>query len=230
MNAETINNPVVVLISADGEWQTVVESLLPAERQPSPFGEYFWHMVGLDKFVIFQSGWGKIAAASSTQYIIDRFTPHLIINIGTCGGFSGKVKQGEILLVNKTVVYDIVEQMTDQDQALATYTTDIDLGWIKIPYPLSVVESILVSADQDIVPSSIPYLVEKFSAVAADWESGAIAWVASKNNVRCLILRVVSDVVSVDGSPAYHSYEYFLQATKTYLPSIIKSLPQWLRQ
>lgn len=229
MSAEANNHPVVVLISADGEWQAVIESLSPAEKYASPYGEYFWHTAGPNKFIMFQSGWGKIAAAASTQYIIDMFKPQIIINIGTCGGFFGKVKQGEILLVNKTVIYDIVEQMTEQDQALAAYTTAIDLEWIKKPYPLTVNKNILVSADQDIIPSSIPYLIEKFSAVAADWESGAIAWVAGKNQIRCLILRVVSDVVSPEGSPAYNSYEYFTQASKTYIPPIIESLPLWLQ-
>lgn len=229
MSAETNNQPVVVLISADGEWQATFESLSPTEKYASPYGEYFRHTAGPNKFIMFQSGWGKIAAAASTQYIIDMFKPQIIINIGTCGGFFGKVKQGEILLVNKTVIYDIVEQMTEQDQALAAYTTAIDLEWIKKPYPLTVNKNILVSADQDIIPSSIPYLIEKFSAVAADWESGAIAWVAGKNQIRCLILRVVSDVVSPKGSPAYNSFEYFTQASKTHIPPIIRSLPLWLR-
>lgn len=230
MSAEANNYPVVVLISADGEWQAVVESLTPTKMYTSPFGEYFWHSAGQDKIILFQSGWGKIAAAASTQYTIDKFKPQTIINVGTCGGFFGKVKQGELLLVNKTVVYDIVEQMTDQDQALAAYTTDIDLEWILKPYPLPVNVNILVSADQDIIPSFVPFLVKKFSAVAADWESGAIAWVAHKNKVRCLILRVVSDVVSPEGSPAYNSYDYFTQSSNTYIPPIIESLPQWLRK
>jgi nucleoside phosphorylase len=34
-------------------------------------------------------GWGKVAAAGSTQYAIDRWAPARLINLGTCGGFKG---------------------------------------------------------------------------------------------------------------------------------------------
>ena len=49
------------------------------------------------------------------QYVIDKYSPDLIVNLGTCGGFEGVVEQGEIILVDKTYVYDIVELMGDLD-------------------------------------------------------------------------------------------------------------------
>jgi len=51
----------------------------------------------------------------------------------------------------------------------------------------------------DIMAEDIAPLVEKYDAMAADWESGAIAWVAKKNNQRLLILRGVSDLVGGEG-------------------------------
>jgi len=223
------DKPVVVIISALGEWQAVTSFLSLHESFQSPFGAYFYHSIDCLPYIFFYGGWGKVAAAASTQYVIDRFAPNMVINIGTCGGFLDKTVKGQLLLVNKTVIHDIVEQMTDPEQAIADYSTDVDLSWLKKPYPLQVTESIIVSADQDILPASIPHLVSRYSAIAADWESGSIAWVAKKNNTRLLILRVVSDVVSRYGSPAYHAYDYFIQSANAYLPAIIKSLPGWLK-
>jgi adenosylhomocysteine nucleosidase len=102
-------------------------------------------------YLFFQGGWGKIAAAAWTQYVIDRWRPKLLVNLGTCGGFEGRIERGEILLVEKTIVYDITEQMGDAQQAIDHYSTEIDLTWLGEPYPLAVQRSLLVSGDRDLM-------------------------------------------------------------------------------
>jgi adenosylhomocysteine nucleosidase len=133
---------IVVIISANVEWQ-VVRTIFPdAAPHPSPFGQ--WFVVDLEsgerdeRVLLFHGGWGKISAAASTQYAIDRWAPELLINLGTCGGFEGEIEKGTIVLVERTVAYDIVDQMGDGDAAIAHYTTDIDLSWLEEPYPQSV--------------------------------------------------------------------------------------------
>ena len=76
--------------------------------------------------MLFHGGWGKIAAAASTQFIIDQFHPELLINLGTCGGFAGNVETGTIILVERTLVYDILEQMGDGAEAIRHYSTSLD--------------------------------------------------------------------------------------------------------
>ncbi len=68
----------------------------------------------------------------------------------------------------------------------------------------------------------------KYGAVAADWESGAIAWVAKRNGVRCLILRGVTDLVSAEGGEAYGNIELFHENTKSVMKTLIAQLPEWL--
>jgi nucleoside phosphorylase len=50
-----------------------------------------------------------------------------------------------------------------------------------------------VSADRDLIIGEVERLKTEYGAIAGDWESGAIAWVAARNRTRCLILRAVSD-------------------------------------
>jgi len=90
----------VVIVSCRFEWQATLALFPGVEIPSSPFG-----------------GWGKISAAASAQYVIDRWRPDLLINLGTCGGFRGETERGEILLVERTIVYDIVEQITDPEAA-----------------------------------------------------------------------------------------------------------------
>ena len=226
---------IVVLISANAEWRAIKEILDPSEITSTPLGESFdltldtWHAT------FFHGGWGKISAAATTQYVIDHFEPDLLVNLGTCGGFEGRVERGTIILAERTIVYDIIEQMSDPDEAIAHYSTELDLSWLNKDGrqttndgKSSVVRGLLVSADRDIVPGDIPMLVEKYGAVAADWESGAIAWVAKRNGVRCLILRGVTDLVSAGGGEAYGNIELFHENTRTVMKRLIEQLPDWL--
>ncbi len=239
---------IVVLISANSEWRAAKEILSPTDLRSTPMGETFNLKLGTWTMDLFHGGWGKISAAATAQYAIDHFHPDLLINLGTCGGFEGRIARGTVILVTKTIVYDIIEQMSDPDEAIERYSTAIDLSWLKddgrwtvdgeqnsnhgsrstVNGQSSVVHGLLVSADRDIVASDIPMLIEKYGAVAADWESGAIAWVAKKNNVRCLILRGVTDLVSPEGGEAYGNIELFHENTKTVMKQLIMQLPVWL--
>jgi adenosylhomocysteine nucleosidase len=230
----------VILISADIEWRAVWEFFPTARLHDSPFGEWFSsHRMddprkpsgqgSADELIFFQGGWGKISAAASTQYVIDRWHPNLLVNLGTCGGFAGLVERGEVLLVEKTLVYDLIEQMGDAQSAIDHYTTRLDLSWLIGETPISVRRSLLISGDRDLVAADIDYLHEKFGAIAGDWESGAIAWTASRNQTPVIILRTVTDLVSRQGGEAYGSLDFFNQAAGEAMNQLLKSLPDWLR-
>jgi adenosylhomocysteine nucleosidase len=223
----------VVIISANGEWKAVRAFFPACELQGSPFGEYF--SVCLDdsrvpeRIVIFRGGWGKIAAAASAQYAIDRWAPRLLVNLGTCGGIKDRIERGTIILAEKTLVHDIVELMGDQQASIQHYTTDIDLSWLEMPYPCPVMRAVLVSSDHDLLPAEIRGLVDNHGAIAADWESGAIAWVAKRNNTRCLILRGVSDVVSEEGGEAYGGNAHVWQeGTNEVMATLLSDLTAWM--
>jgi len=221
---------IVVLISANVEWQVIGELIPDVDIQESPLGECFTLSDSLYPYpiIFFHGGWGKIAAAASTQYVIDRWGPDLLINLGTCGGFAGEIEQGEIILVERTVVYDIIEQMGDFDEHIAHYSTELDLSWLGDDYPHDVRRTLLVSGDRDLLVDDIPHLKSKYGAVAGDWESGAIAWVAQRNGVRCLILRGVTDLVGDGGSLAYGDIEYFREGTRGVMLRLVEMLPDWI--
>ena len=67
--------------------------------------------------------------------MIDHFKPDLLINLGTCGGFAGRIETGTIILVERTLVYDIIEQMGDGAEAIDYYASDLDLSWLPVNLP-----------------------------------------------------------------------------------------------
>ncbi len=111
---------IVVLISADEEWRTVKQLTEPLESMRlSPFGEWFpynFDVQGRQVAVVFlQTGCGKIPAAAATQFALNKWNPQLIINLGTCGGFKGKVKRsyaaGGVTGYRGKAINDLVKKM-----------------------------------------------------------------------------------------------------------------------
>lgn len=223
----------VILISANAEWR-VIKELFPNENYlKSPWGEYFHKVETIDSkqidLVYFHGGWGKIAAAGSAQYVIDEFNPEYIINIGTCGGFNGKIEKFATVLCTRTIVYDIIEAMGDSKEAIEDYTTKIDLNWLNKNYPVPVIDTLLVSADRDLVVDEIEFLNEEYGAIAGDWETGGIAYVCHRNNTKLLILRSVTDLVNTYEGEAYGNFELFEQNTKTVMTKLVDELPLWIQ-
>src|SRR5579863_4951806 len=58
-----------VLISANAEWRAVKPLFAVAQIETSPYGEYFFADIGGERVLFFHGGWGKVAAAGSTQYV-----------------------------------------------------------------------------------------------------------------------------------------------------------------
>jgi adenosylhomocysteine nucleosidase len=66
--------------------------------------------------------------------------------------------------------------------------------------------------------------VRRFDAVAGDWESGAIAYVASRRKTRVLIIKAVSDLVSVHGGEAIGQLPRFQNEPATIMRSLLDDL------
>ncbi len=207
--------PVLVLISANGEWQIVLSLLNPPRLlRKLPWGIAFF--IRLKKKASFSSiaAGGKTRSAAATQYLIDKYSPALLINAGTCGGLEGLVNVGEVLLAESTVMYDILERMSDPDEAIDFYRATLDLNWLPEDLPENTYVARIGSADQDIDHKNFYLLRDNFGVAAADWESAPIAWVAQTNSVKCLILRGVSDLVHPAASETDSNVELWLERSR----------------
>lgn len=217
---------VVVIVSANAEWEGA-KSLFPgASLERTPYGEVMSVTFGGRDILLLHGGWGKIASAASMQYALDHFSPDLIVNLGTCGGLEGVVERGDLILVEQTFIYDIVELM-DVSDVTGYYASSLDLGWLAEPGPHPARRGLLASADSDLLPERIPLLKAR-GVLAADWESASLAWVARKNNARLLILRMVSDLVSEHGGEIYGGIEAFNERAGEIMRLLFEQLPDWL--
>ncbi len=79
------------------------------------------------------------------------------------------------------------------------------------------------------VPADVPRLHARFGAVVGDWESAAVAYVARRNGVRCLILRGVSDLVGPEGGEVYGRPGTFWERAQVIMDRLVDHLGDWLR-
>jgi adenosylhomocysteine nucleosidase len=241
---DDLQNLVVILISADAEWSVVKKHYPDAILQLSPFGEWFDGTMNPQPTLsgqepirkltqipikLFQGGWGKISAAASTQYVIDTWKPGLLINLGTCGGFLGQVERFDIFIVNETIVYDIYEKMGDTATHIPHYSTKIDLSWCQQanPPPFPLKRSIMVSGDRDLIPGEILELSHRYGASIGDWESGAIAFIARKNNIPLIVFRGVTDLVGNEEGEAYQNISIFTENTEIVMDLLLTHILRW---
>jgi adenosylhomocysteine nucleosidase len=224
---------VVVIVSADTEWKVLQAEMGERPQTKTAYGAWFartYAIGGAPKPVVFfHGGWGKVSAAGSAQYAIDTWKPRLLVVLGTCGGLDGVSRKGDIVLARRTLIYDVIERMGSAEEALSAYTVDLDTSLVPTGVRAKVREELLVSADQDIAPTDVPRLKATFHAVAADWESGAIAYVASRNNTPLVVLKGVSDVVSPAGSESYGSMETFEASARPIMARLLVLLQEILR-
>lgn len=218
----------ILLISATAEWKAVKDFLRPRSINIYPYGERFNFILRNYPITLLHSGWGKTASAGAMQFVLDNLKPDITINLGTCGGIGDLVSLYETILVETTFIYDILDLMDGSNILQAHhYTSHLDLSWLPEPFPHPARRGILASADSDLRPEKIPLLISQ-GAIAADWESGALAWVANINNARLLILRTVSDLVYAQGGEAYGNFELYEKRTQRIMQQLLEKLPDWL--
>jgi adenosylhomocysteine nucleosidase len=220
---------LLVMISANAEWK-VLRAQIPGEVvHDTPYGEWFVHRLAGEPVVFFHGGYGKVAAAGSTQYAIDRWHPALIVNLGTCGGFGPDRKVGDVVLASQTTIYDIVELMGDAAETIADYQTRLDTARWPARLAGRVTIGPIVSGDRDLDPAAVAGLAAAYHTGFGDWESGAIAWVASHNHTRVMILRGITDLVDAPGGDAlYHAPGEFERASRAMMASLVALLGEAL--
>ncbi len=188
----------LIAIASTTEWEALCKIWDVREISTFVYGEvfsrYYENASGRVRVFYVRVGWGKISSAAATQFAIDNWKPDWLLNIGTCGGIGGRVKVGEIILATRTEIYDLHVEIGDAEAERNFYAVDLDTKWALRP-PYEIRKGVIVSGDSDLRIDHLAMLVKDYDALGADWESGAIAFVATRNQVPCGILRFVSDLV-----------------------------------
>ena len=167
-------------------------ALMSDERRINLLGyEFTVGKVRGKEIAVVLSGIGKVNAAAVTALLISRFGVSEVINLGVCGG----KERGAMIVADSVVQYDFDttafgDELGQFDGFDSPYIKTSDISE-RIKCDL---RGVIASGDKFIVSEAqVKFLTDKFNAIGFDMESGAVAQICSKSNVRFAVVRVVSD-------------------------------------
>jgi len=160
--------------------------------------------------VIVKAGVGKVNAAACTQMLIDVFNAGMIINTGAAGSLDVSLDIGDIVLSTELIQHDVDVQDLGYEPGMIPdtgmiFTADetmraLAASCCKEAIPdVNVREGRILTGDQFVSSSAVKdRLIHTFHGLCTEMEGGAVAQVASLNQVPFLIIRSISD--KADGS------------------------------
>jgi adenosylhomocysteine nucleosidase len=211
----------VIQICSIEEWEATKRLMNPKEVLSYPYGQYFEANIEKQNCVFYHSGETKTISAGACQYAIDHWSPSIVIVLGTCGGVNENLQPLDVIIAEKTAQYDVVP-MKKRESIFHDIIT-IDNSWINLDeflYPL--LRGFIATADQSVTANNY-HILKKENAMAADWETAAIAKICSTNRVQCCVVRSVSDLPQQGESDVDLQYQDYVRNTTIIMEKLITS-------
>lgn len=199
----------IVQIAAQAEWSSLLDLLgaNPVGLQQALGSQFVSLWQGDTEIIAVHGGTGKIHAAAMAQYAILTWNPALVAVIGTSGAVAPWLKPLDIVLADRTIVYDLDSGLDGStDENIRDLTTDLATPRLPTPPAFPIYVGTVLTGDRDVTAQNVESLRARFDGLVADWESGAVARVCRLNNVRCVVLRGVSDTPYAGDTDQLHSY------------------------
>ena len=179
-------------------------------------------------------GIGKVNAAMSTQLLIDRYHPDLILNAGVAGSFKD-LPIGTVVLAEAFLQHDVDTSAIGDPVGLVSTVNRLEFPTSRFDQAQTLLSNLRVSFVTGKVASGDAFMVKgeradwverTFSPTLCEMEGGAMAQVCLRNGVDFLSLKSVSDRLCMDNSP--DEYFNFAQAMEQ-LNTVVLPLARALR-
>ncbi len=216
--------PIAIIAAVDEEVAAVAE-IMCGKTEISGIGKKFISgSINGCRCILAQSGVGKVNAAATAQFIIDRFDPAAVINTGSAGSVSESLDYGDIVVSSACVQYDFDLTAFGREKG---YITDIGklipadghLADVMLTAcsaeggEFRLHKGIIASADRFVSSADEKRAIaEEFGALCCEMEGGAVAHICALNNVPFVIVRSISDTLGGNIAESWEKYLEFASA------------------
>ena len=172
------------------------------------------------ELVLVRSGIGKVNAGICTQILASVFNVDTVINTGIAGSLNAAIDIGDIVVSTILVQYDvdarnfgyklgeiprmnIIEFPADKELTDKTESvfTALDLG-------VKLYKGMIATGDKFVSEDSLKAeIVNNFHAYCVEMEGAAIAQAAMLNNMKCVVIRAISDKADNSANVDYRTFE-----------------------
>ena len=165
------------------------------------------------------SGIGKVNSAASAQYLIDKYSPDYVINVGIAGGLGHGLSVLDMVVAENTMYHDFHPlSLLEQEGRLGTYIFNCDKTLVELAvkacgklksdgkinnYAVGRVVSGDAFVEDDAVSAR---LREELGASCVEMEGASISHVCLLNNVPFLVLRSISDFADNNAEMSYDTF------------------------
>ena len=188
---------------------------------------------GDKRWVVMQSGMGKVRAASMCQMIIDTYQVDTFFEFGFAGGLVDTLNIGDVVVITGVSEHDVPnrpeiqreqnEWRTRLFQASASSIDRFATALSAAPN-VTLTKASVICGDMDIYDREVRDRIAKESgAVAVNWESSAIVDVCAINNLKYVGIRIISDLcIEEDSGPIPKvRVERLHTSTKAYVKTLM---------
>lgn len=177
--------------------------------------------------VVAQCGIGKVNAALCAEAMILTYNPALVINVGVGGSLNAALKYGDIAIADKLVQHDVDTSALGDPVGLVSTVNKVyfECDAHTIECIKAVVDEMdgvrgmigsIASGDQFISGAAVKEgIVGHFGAICCEMEGGAIAQVCCVNDVKCAVIRSISDNADDDSHSDYGQFTRLAAAHST---------------
>lgn len=173
--------------------------------------------------VLLQSGIGKVAAATATTLLLDRYEVDAVINTGSAGGTDRRLKIGDVVVSTQAAYHDVnLTPFGYKPGQMAgcpiTFTTDDNLRHIAKQaieaQGVNAVEGMIASGDSFINGEQAIATIKNLfpETIAVEMEAAAIAHVCWLFSIPFIVVRAISD--NGDKASAVNFEEFLPLAAK----------------
>ena len=189
---------------------------------------------GNKKWVVMQSGMGKVRAASMCQLIIDTYQVDTFFEFGFAGGLVDTLDVGDIVVITGVSEHDAPnrseiqrEQEMWRDRLFDTSSSSINrfATTLSTDPNVTLTKSPIICGDMDIYDREVrDRIAVESGAVAVNWESSAIVDVCAINNVKYVGIRIISDLcIEEDSGPIpKERIERLRKSTAAYVETLMR--------
>ncbi|RBW47494.1 5'-methylthioadenosine/S-adenosylhomocysteine nucleosidase [Psychromonas sp. B3M02] len=169
--------------------------------------------------ILTKSGIGKVAAAVATTLLLDQFSPDVVINTGSAGGYDTALNVGDIVISTEVRFHDVdltafgyeIGQMAQLPPAFEATASLVDIAEdaAKMLPGLNIIKGLICTGDIFMAdPVKAEVARNNFPTMAAcEMEAAAIAQVCFQFSVPFVIIRSLSDIA---GKKSELSFDEFL--------------------
>lgn len=206
-----------ILVTSKIEWEQVLKlyNINEINLEKYPYGEYYKGNLFNKEIVFFRSNSRKVYSSGAVQYMIDKFELEKLIFIGTCV-MVDDLDYGDIIIPDEVVEYDLAIR---EIQPLISESMIIKLSPVNIDQ--NYVIGMIGTSDKALVLwKDYLKLKEETNICASDLESAAVAKICKINNVKCVIIKGVTDkpIKGEDG------YDEQVEVFEENVPKVMKNI------